>query len=141
MPETNQLNFRGILPVQPLENINTHPGPWETSVAGETRTQIIKDARVSGTELSFFTVTSGKKLYITSCSLSHSHTAASLAYIRIRDASDVQVTRLLTAELAGSGSLMSAVTFPMPISVDASFDITVFVDNGIANATFQGWEQ
>ncbi len=141
MAEANQVNWRGIRPVHPVENIQVHPGTFETSVAGKTRTQILKYKSVNATEAIIHTVTTGKTLFITSASLVCQHTANDEAFIRIRDGSDVEVTRILYAfAYAGATGHLSN-SFPMPISVAADYDITVNMVSGGAYATIQGWEE
>ena len=141
MAITNQIQWRGILPVQPLQNIQIHPGPFETSVAGSTRSQILKYKTVTFGETIIHTVTTGKTLFLTSCSISLFNTAPAYAYIRIRNASDVEVTRLLYVMCHLCASANNSKKFSMPISIAAGFDVTVYIEDGMSTASIEGWEE
>ena len=141
MAEANQVKWVGIRPVSPVENIQTHPGPFEATVAGVTRAQIIKYKSATATEAIIHTVTAGKTFYMTSCSISLRHTAADDAFIRIRNASDVEVTRILHISANANSAGNSAKSFPMPISIAAGYDITTKADNGAATGSIEGWEE
>ena len=141
MTETNKVNWVGIRPIQPLQNIQVHPGPFETSVAGTTRTQILKTGFSAAGTAIIHTVTAGKTLYITSCMANHTHSAASQGKIQIRDDSDVETALLIVLELAAAGVNFVAIGFPMPIVVPSEYDIVGITNFGILNTTIQGWEE
>jgi hypothetical protein len=141
MAETDQIKWRGIQPVQPLQNIQIHPGPFETSVSGTTRAQILKYKEATDEEAIIHTVTGGKTFYLVACSLSLFHTAPDYAFIRIRNGSDTEVTRILDVRSTIGSPGNNSKIFLMPISIAATYDVTIFVDTGSGMASIEGWEE
>jgi hypothetical protein len=121
--------------------IQTEPAPWATSRSGVTRTQILKSAQNASDNHILHTVTSGKTLYITSCCLSYSSGSAGFAKLLVRNGSDTILYYLVSAYLSSTPDQNIALSFPMPISVAAGFDIVISGASGYIFGTIHGWEE
>lgn len=141
MTEKNQVKWVGVLPIQPIQNLQVSLGKFETSVAGETRTQICKDGTADEGTGIIHTVTGFKTFYLTSCFIHEHDTAATTCELQVRNVSDVKVCTLL-----GVGSpvnLQSSLSqaFPMPIAIPAGYDVIIVTTGGEGHASVQGWEE
>jgi len=121
--------------------IQTEPAPWATSRSGVTRTQILKTEQNASTNHILHTVTSGKTLFITSCCLSYSSGSVGFAMLLVRNGSDTILYYLISAYLSSTPDQNIALSFPMPISVAAGFDIVVSGPSGYVVGTIHGWEE
>ncbi len=141
MAETNQVNFRGIRPTNPVENIQVHPGVFETSIAGDTRTQIAKSNEVNNTTTILHTVTAGKTFHLCSCSLHVDAGANQFAHLIVRNDSDANQYFLVDLESAAQAPMHGSNTFFPPIAIPAGWDIVVDTDAVQAAGFVFGWEQ
>ncbi len=141
MAETNQLNVRGIRPSHPVENIQVHPGIFETSVAGVARAQIIKSNEVNNTTTILYTVRAGKTLYLCSCSLHVNAGINQFAHLLVRNISDVVQYFIIDLESAVQTPMHGSNTFYPPIVILAGWDIVVDTDAPQAAGLIFGWEQ
>lgn len=141
MSESNQVKWVGVRPINPLENIQVHLGPFETSVCGTTRTQILKHGSATADTVILHTVTTGKTLYITSCCISLYSAARGVSSILIRDTDDTTVAEILCCETNAAGENTNSQSFIMPIKVLAGYDVVATTDAGTVHGTIQGWEE
>jgi len=141
MAEGNQVKWRGIRPVYPVENIQTHPGIFETTVAGITRTHIAKSVEIDNTTEVIHTVTAGKTFYLCGFAMSADSGVDKITCLEVRNAADVVqycLGHLVTAALA---VMQSSLAIIPPIPIAAGFDIALRTTNSDAHAFIHGWEQ
>ena len=141
MAEQNQIMWRGVRPVSPVENIPTSMGVFETSIAGVTRTQILKSAEANNETVIIHTVTAGKTFYLVAIGCGVDSGAAKYAHVLIRNASDVTVAILIDIHTTAQTAMNRTLQLPIPIVVEAGFDIIIITDNTHATCFILGWEQ
>jgi len=141
MAETNQINWRGVRPVSPVENLQTSVGIFETTVAGVTRTQINKSVEVNNTTVVIHTVTAGKTFYLVAAICSADAGIAKITHLAIRNAADTIQFIIFDFATAAQGIISDSVSFPVPIAIAAGWDIALITDNTHAGAFITGWEQ
>ncbi|KKN33019.1 hypothetical protein LCGC14_0807880 [marine sediment metagenome] len=141
MAEQNQLNWRGIRPTYPVENIQTHPGPFETAVAGKARTQIVKSVEVANTTTIIHTVTAGKTFYLCSCSCSADTGINKLTHLKVRNASDTDQYTIIDHESSAQATIFGSLSFFPPISIPAGWDIVLTTNAAQGMGFIHGWEE
>lgn len=141
MPETNQINWVGVRPIQPRENIQTHMGPFETSVCGVTRAQINKSRFEGVGTYIMHTVTAAKVFYLTAFTFGAFHTVTCTALFYVRNVADVTQYNIYsyTPPAANYGIFSLALT--VPIAIPAGYDITIYCDAGTMQCFISGWEE
>ncbi len=141
MSETNQVKWVGIRPIQPLENIQTHLGPFEISVAGVTRTQITKSVLPSAGYTIVHTVTAGKTLYLVSSAVGLIAGASNICSLHVRNGADAIQYYLARYLCTAESPIAVTATYPVPISIQATFDIVYYAGTVDGFCHILGWEQ
>jgi len=143
MAETNQVNWRGVHPVYPVENLQVHLGAWEATVADKSRTQVKADGNSSSGNVVIHKVTAGKTFYLCSMLFSAYGTAAVVGkiIIRVRDDTHANLYKLFESSVPVSLAIFGSVPFIMPIVLLASYDIRVSMTNADGWCGVQGWEE
>ena len=141
MAEANQINVRGIVPSNPVENIQIHPGIFETSVAGVTRAQIVKSVEVSNATSIIHTVTAGKIFYLCSVSCDADSGINKLTHLKVRNGADVDQYIIIDHESAAQASISGSRSFFPPIAIPAGWDIVLQTTASQGMGFIHGWEQ
>lgn len=141
MAETDQVKFRGIRPVQPLENIFTQIGANEVSSCGITRTIITKSLEVENTTAIIHTVTAGKTFYLCNAFICASSGVAKTNTLYVRNVADVTQYAIFCAETAAQQTINAFMPYNFPIPIAAGFDVVGFTDNTTMTIFIHGWEQ
>ena len=132
------------LPIKPSSTpyvFQHEPGPWAATRSGITRTQIIKSSVCTVTTAILNTTTAGKIFYLTTAYLHISRASAMEAYIQIRNASDVEVCKVIYLSANTNTGPVVNLSFPMPIAIAAGFDICIVSPGDTAYGGITGWEE
>ena len=141
MAEANQIKWVGVRPISPIENIQVHPGILETTVAGVTRTQIVKSVEVANTTTIIHTVTAGKTFYLCSVSCDSDSGVNKLTHLKVRNDSDVDQYIIIDHESAAQASVSGSLTFFPPITIPAGWDIVLETTATQGMGFIHGWEE
>lgn len=141
MAETNKVLWRGIRPIHPLENIPVHKGPFETSVAGKTRTQITKSVEVNNGIQIIHTVSAGKTFHFCCCTCGADTGINKLTHLLVRNASDAVQYRIIDHESASQATVWGGLAFSPPIAIVAGWDIVLETTAAQGSAFIHGWEE
>lgn len=102
-----------------------------------------KDGQANNNTVVLYTVTAGKTLYVVSIFVETAQAVAAggSGYLQVRNTSDV-VQYQWKSYLPLAGQLEFALSFPVPLSLAAGWDIALFSDNAntYAIGTFTGYE-
>lgn len=141
MAETNQIKWFGVRPTSPVENIQVHPGIFEATVAGITRTHIAKSVEISNTTAIIHTVTAGKIFYLCGFTMSADGGIAKITHILVRNVADTTQYILGDLATAAQAPVETSLCISPPIPIAAGFDVVLVTDNTHAAAFIHGWEQ
>ena len=141
MAEGNQVNWRGIRPVSPVENIQIQMGAFETTVGGVTRVQVSKCENVNNDTAIIHTVTAGKVFYLCAVTMSSNPGVGDTCYIAVRNVADVIQYHLLYLVSSALQGRNSNLPLFMPIAIPAGYDIVLVSTNTDAHGFIAGWEQ
>ena len=137
----NQLKWFGIRPTDPVENIQTHPGIFETIVSGVARVQVAKSVEVSNATSIIHTVTAGKIFYLCSVSCDSDSGVNKLTHLKVRNVSDVDQYIIIDHESAAQASISGSLSFSPPIAIPAGWDIVLQTTASQGMGFIHGWEQ
>lgn len=141
MVEDNQVKWRGIRPVEPLENIQVHLGPWEGQVGSKSRVQIKKSVEGNNNTTIIHTVTSGKKFYLCSCHCAGDNGNNQETHLSVRDDGDTLQYAIIGFTASAATPMNEALTFNPPLEIAAGFDVVLITDAGHADGFVFGWEE
>lgn len=118
MKITNLVRTIGIIPTR-----NADPIPVGKIPDGGT--QVAKEGSAAGADVIVHTVTSGKTLYLSACSLGIKNGLASTSsgYLGVRNASDTWQYMLLYTGVVANDGKTALLSFPIPLEIPAGYDI------------------
>lgn len=141
MAEINKYNWVGVRPVQPLENVQTHLGPWEDKVAGTTRSQVMADGRSALGGVVIYSVTLGKSLYLCSLFWGAYVTGGTFGSIvvRVRNSFGSKVFDLVDLTIPTARTTQGNFAFLMPLKLHQGYDVFLTTTGADGFVSIQGW--